>query len=66
FRDVGRVLRPGGLFLVVFSNRWFPSKVVQVWENATEQERIELVGEYVRAAGAFDDPEHFVSMGLPR
>ena len=66
FREVGRVLKPGGLFLVVFSNRWFPPKVVRVWEDASERERIELVEEFFRASGAFDDPGLFVSMGLPR
>jgi len=66
FREVGRVLKPGGLFLVVFSNRWFPRKVVRVWEDASEEERIGLVETYVRRAGAFRDPDYFISMGLPR
>ncbi len=54
FRDVGRVLRPGGLVLVVFSDRWYPPKVVRVWEEAKEEERIELVSEmYLDAGGSF-------------
>jgi len=66
FREVGRVLKPGGLFLVIFSNRWFPPKVVRVWEDASEAERLELVEEYFRASGAFGHPGSFASMGLPR
>lgn len=66
FREAGRVLKPGGLFLVVFSNRWFPPKVVRVWEDASERERIGLVEELFRASGAFDEPGLFVSIGLPR
>jgi len=66
FREVGRVLKPGGLFLVVFSNRWFPPKVVRVWEDSSEHERIGLVEEYFREGRAFKDPELFVSMGRPR
>ncbi|MFO8175915.1 MAG: class I SAM-dependent methyltransferase [Longimicrobiales bacterium] len=66
FREVARVLKPGGLFLVVFSNRWFPPKVVRVWEDSSEHERIGLVEEFFREGGAFTDPELFVSMGLPR
>jgi len=66
FREVGRVLKPGGLFLVVFTNRWFPPKVVWLWENASERERLELVEEYMIRAGAFDDADCFISMGLPR
>jgi len=66
FREVGRVLKPGGLFLVIFSNRWFPPKVVRVWEESSEHERIGLVEEFFREGRAFNDPEVFVSMGLPR
>ena len=66
FREVGRVLRPGGLLLVVFSTRWFPSKVVRVWQDAREEERIGLVEEFFLTAGAFEPTEYFISMGLPR
>lgn len=66
FREVGRVLKPGGLFLVVFSNRWFPPKVVRVWEEASEEERIGLVEAYFQGAGGFEASGLFISMGLPR
>lgn len=66
FREVGRVLKPGGLFLVVFSNRWFPPKVVRIWEDASEEERIGLVEAYFKEAGGFEDSDYFLSMGLPR
>lgn len=66
FQEVGRVLKPGGLFLVVFSTRWFPQKVVRVWEDAKEEERIGLVEEFFRRAKAFGSSEFFISMGLPR
>lgn len=33
FREVGRILRPGGRFIVVFSNRWFPEKAIRIEEN---------------------------------
>jgi SAM-dependent methyltransferase len=66
FREVGRILKPGGLFLVVFSNRWFPPKVVRVWEDASERERVELVEELFRTSELFHQPGLFVSMGLPR
>jgi SAM-dependent methyltransferase len=66
FREVGRVLKPGGLFLVVFSTRWFPPKVVRAWEDAREEERIGIVEEFFRQAEAFDTSGFFISMGLPR
>lgn len=66
FREVGRVLRPGGLFAVVFSTRWFPPKVVRAWEDAREEERIGMVEELFRQSGAFGSSETFISIGLPR
>jgi len=66
FREVGRILRPGGLCLVTCSNRWVAPKVVRVWEEAKEEERIGLVEEYLRRSGTFEEPNFFISMGLPR
>ena len=40
FREVGRVLKPGGLFLVIFSNRMFPQKAVKVWRELDENQRL--------------------------
>ncbi len=66
FRDTARVLRPGGLFLVVFSSRMFPEKAVKIWREMDELERVDLVERYFRAAGGFEEPRTFVSKGLPR
>lgn len=66
FRDVGRILKPGGLFLVIFSNRMFPEKAVKVWRLAGEEERILLVEDFFRAAEAFGNTTCFVSKGKPR
>jgi len=66
FREVARVLKPGGLFLVVFSNRYFPPKVVKIWREASDEERVQLVKEYFRLCDAFHEPRDFVSAGRPR
>jgi SAM-dependent methyltransferase len=66
FHEVGRVLRPGGLFLVIFSNRFLPSKAVKVWRECSEEERVLLVADYFEEAIAFDRPRVFVSRGKPR
>ncbi len=66
FRDTARVIKPGGLFLVVFSNRMFPEKAVKIWRESDEQERLELVERYFGMAGGFDPCRTFVSKGLPR
>jgi SAM-dependent methyltransferase len=66
FREVARVLKPGGLFLVTFSNRMFPEKAVKIWRESSEPERVMLVEDFFRASGLFDKPGTFVSKGKPR
>ena len=66
FSDVARVLKPGGTFAVTFSNRWFPPKVVRVWEQIHEFERVGLVMEYFMRSGAFDNLGTYSMRGLPR
>lgn len=66
FAEVGRVLRPGGLHLVVFSSRMFPTKAVKIWRQASEDERRLLVEDYFAANGHFASPHRFSSKGQPR
>jgi len=54
--DVARVLRPGGVSVCTFSDRCFPSKAVRGWLAVREQDRPEIVAEYHRAAGGFEEP----------
>ncbi|MGE5153348.1 MAG: methyltransferase domain-containing protein [Bdellovibrio bacteriovorus] len=66
FREVARVLRPGGVFVVTFSNRWFPPKAIAIWEGIHEFERPGLILEYFAESGAFRDLETWSLRGLPR
>lgn len=66
FAEVARVLRPGGRFILTFSNRWFPPKVIRVWEDAHEFERPGIVLEYFMRAGLFTDLETWSIRGLAR
>lgn len=66
FAEVARVLRPGGLFVQTFSNRWFPPKVVKIWPELHEFERLGLVLEYFLRSGAFGNLKTFSSRGWPR
>lgn len=54
FTDVNRVLKPGGTFVVSFSNRCFPTKAVAVWLNTTDIERLVLVRSYFESAQFID------------
>lgn len=51
FDDVARVLRPGGIFCHVFSNRLFPTKAIAGWLHAGESERVSICAEYFRRSG---------------
>lgn len=51
FREVVRVLRPGAPFVVLFSNRCFPTKAVAIWQSFSGPDQQRLVGAYMRAAG---------------
>ena len=66
FAEVHRVLRPGGRFVLTFSNRWFPPKVIRAWQTCHEFERPGLVLEYFLRHGGFRDLETFSLRGLPR
>jgi SAM-dependent methyltransferase len=56
FRDVARVLRPGGRFVCTFSNRVFPTKAIRGWLHATDEDRLAIVAEYFRRSRAFETP----------
>jgi SAM-dependent methyltransferase len=66
FAEVARVLRPGGRFVVTFSNRWFPPKVIRAWEGMHEFERPGMVLEYFLRDGLFSGLETWSVRGLPR
>jgi SAM-dependent methyltransferase len=66
FQEVRRVLRAGGVFLVIFSNRFFPPKVVKIWRQSSEEERLLLVADYFDMTPGFEQPRVFVSRGKPR
>ena len=55
FREVNRTLKPGGPFLVVFSNRMFVQKAVRIWTMSTDGQRAGLVRAYFNLAGNFEE-----------
>lgn len=52
-REVGRVLRPNAPLIITFSNRCFPTKVIDIWLRLTDKERLALVAQFVEDAGCF-------------
>ncbi len=57
FREIARVLRPGGALVVTFSNRCFPTKAVRIWSALDDAGHVALVGTYTREAGGFGEYE---------
>ena len=51
FAEFERVLAPGGVAVVSFSNRMFPTKAVRAWRVASMDERADLVERYLKAGG---------------
>ena len=54
FREVRRVLRPGGPFVVTYSNRLFPEKAIALWWSCDMEQRARLVGAYFHYAGGWE------------
>jgi SAM-dependent methyltransferase len=63
--EAARVLRPGGVCMLTFSERWFPPKVVRIWLELHPFERLGLAADYLLEAG-FRDLETESHHGLPR
>lgn len=57
FAEIFRVLKPGGLVIVSFSNRMFYQKAIAAWRENGEVGRVELVKQYFQAIPGFSPPE---------
>lgn len=55
FDEVARVLAPGAVFCTTFSNRCFPSKVIQGWAQTDDQTHVAIVSEYFRLTGPWTE-----------
>ena len=57
FAEIYRVLKPGGIVIVSFSNRMFFQKAIAIWRDTTENNRVELVKHYFQAIPGYSNPE---------
>ncbi|CAN0924983.1 hypothetical protein LINGRAHAP2_LOCUS34499, partial [Linum grandiflorum] len=57
FVEVFRVLRPGGVFIVSFSNRMFYEKAVASWRDGSDYSRVQLVVQYFQSVVGFTETE---------
>jgi SAM-dependent methyltransferase len=63
--EARRVLKPGGMFVVALSHRYFPPKVIKLWTELHPMERMAWVGTLIKGAG-FKKVETYVERGLKR
>lgn len=63
FSEIARVLRPGGQFIVSFSNRCFPTKAVAIWRVVDARGHADLVWRYMVEAGFADLAVHILCDG---
>jgi SAM-dependent methyltransferase len=66
FREALRVLKPGGRFITTFSNRWFQPKVIRIWPELHEFERMGLVLDYFLQTEGFSNLETWSLRGMLR
>ncbi len=55
FAEVRRILKEGAPFLVLFSNRMFPTKAVRVWQSLHDGQRARLIEAYFQEAGGYEE-----------
>ncbi|MEL7083348.1 MAG: methyltransferase domain-containing protein [Cyanobacteria bacterium P01_G01_bin.4] len=55
FAEIWRVLKPGGIAIVSFSNRMFYQKAIQAWRDGSEASHVQLVKRYFMAIPGFTD-----------
>jgi SAM-dependent methyltransferase len=60
FTEIHRILKPGGVAIVSFSNRMFYQKAIAAWRDGSETSRVALVNRYFKAVPGFTTPEVIV------
>ena len=63
FAEVYRILKPGGVCVISFSNRLFYEKAIASWRDASGYNRAQLVKEYFGAVEGFTKPEVITEVG---
>jgi SAM-dependent methyltransferase len=59
FQELHRILRPGGVALMSFSNRCFPTKAVSLWLREDDVGRLSIVGSYFHYSAQWSSIEAY-------
>lgn len=57
FKEVARVLRPNGFFIVAMSHRLFPTKAIYAFHTMSATDRVNFVSHYMQQTGQMDRVE---------
>lgn len=57
FGEIYRILKPGGIAIVSFSNRMFYQKAIAAWRDGSETRRVNLVKSYFGSVPGFSTAE---------
>lgn len=66
FAEIQRILAPGGVAAIAFSNRWFTPKAVKIWSEMHEFERLGMVLELFEQTPGFHNTGSMSMRGKPR
>lgn len=57
FKEMRRILKPGGKAIMSFSNRCFFTKAISIWTSTGDADHVMIVGAYFHYAGGFEPPQ---------
>merc|ERR1711871_1156689 len=66
FREMHRVLKPGGSAIMSFSNRCFPTKAVAIWGQTDDAGHVWIVGSYFKFSKDWADVKALDISAEPR
>lgn len=66
FKEVARILKPGGSFIISFTERFYEKKVIALWDDLHIFERMGIVLEYFRQSGEYGELYSESTRGLIR
>jgi SAM-dependent methyltransferase len=55
--EIHRILKPGGIVIISFSNRMFYQKAIAIWREGTDLSHVQLVKAYFQGLPGFSAPE---------
>ncbi|XP_057504628.1 uncharacterized protein LOC130788107 [Actinidia eriantha] len=57
FKEMCRILKPGGLVIMSFANHCFWTKAISIWTLTGDAEHVMIVGSYFHDAGDYEPPQ---------